>query len=377
MRPAILRTEGLAVKRGGHEVLNLPALSVTNGEFLSLIGPNGTGKSTLLLAMACLVKPFRGQMFFHDREIRNNQSVIDYRRHIAMVFQEPLLFDTTVYDNVASGLKIRGVVKKERQPIVEACLERFGIRHLADRSACKLSGGEAQRTSLARAFATRPEIIFLDEPFSALDPPTREGLMADLDSILKETKTTALMATHDQAEALRLSDRIAVMNEGRIVQIGCASEVMNHPANEFVASFVGVETILDGTVTEYHRGTIVINVAGREIEAVGDVLPDVGVTCCIRPEHITLARETAARLTSARNTIPGTITSIQNMGLLYKVHLNCGFELVAYITSSSLEELALNVGDCIVATFKATAVHVIRTHPQVFSSDSRNPQEFT
>ncbi len=256
-------------------------------------------------------------------------------------------------------------------------MERFGIRHLADRSACKLSGGEAQRTSLARAFATRPEIIFLDEPFSALDPPTREGLMADLDSILKETKTTALMATHDQAEALRLSDRIAVMNEGRIVQIGCASEVMNHPLNEFVASFVGVETILKGTVTAYHRGMIVINVAGQEIEAVGDVLPDVGVTCCIRPEHITLTRETAGRVTSARNTIPGTITSIQNTGLLYKVHLNCGFELVAYITSTSLEELALNVGDCIVAIFKATAVHVIRTHSQVFSSDSGNPREFT
>lgn len=361
MRPAILRTEALAVKRGGYEVLNIPALSVEAGEFLSLIGPNGTGKSSLLLALSCLLKPYRGHLFFHDREIRDNRTVIDYRRHIAMVFQEPLLFDTTVFDNVASGLKIRGLSRKERQPLVEECLERFGISHLAARSARKLSGGEAQRTSLARAFATKPEIIFLDEPFSALDPPTREGLIIDLDRILQEMKTTALMATHDQAEALRLSDRIAVMNEGKIIQIGTPAQVMNHPVDEFVASFIGVETILNGTVVENQGGTIVVDIAGRFIEAVGDLRPGIRVTCCIRPEHVTLSRETTPRGTSARNAIPGKIVGMHAMGLFYKIHLDCGFCLVAYVTRSSLEELCLKAGEDITASFKATAVHLIRT----------------
>ncbi|HOO41657.1 MAG TPA: ABC transporter ATP-binding protein [Syntrophales bacterium] len=360
MNPVILELRNIQIKRGGMLVIDLPALSIETGEFLSLIGPNGTGKSTLLLALSCLLKPVRGSLLFHGREVRDNQAVIDYRRHIAMVFQEPLLFDTTVFDNVASGLKIRGISKKERTPLVEEYLERFGISHLAQRSARKLSGGEAQRTSLARAFATKPEVIFLDEPFSSLDPPTREGLINDLDLILKETRTTALMATHDQSEALRLSERIAVMKEGKIIQIGTPTQVMNHPADEFVASFVGVETILSGTVKENREGIIVVDIGGHTFEALGELRPGTGVTCCIRPEHITLARFPADSGSSARNALTGKIENIQPMGLFYKIQLDCGFYLVAYITRTSLEELSLKTGDQVIATFKATAVHVIR-----------------
>ena len=137
-----------------------------------------------------------------------------------MVFQEPLLFDTTVFENVASGLRIRGMKGPQIREIVNENLERFGILHLFHRSARKISGGEAQRVALARAFATRPEVLLLDEPFASLDPPTRESLLVDLESILRETKTTTLLATHDRMEALRLSDRIAVMNMGRILAGG-------------------------------------------------------------------------------------------------------------------------------------------------------------
>jgi len=361
MNRGILELRDIQIKRGGMQIIDLPSLSIEAGEFLSLIGPNGTGKSTLLLALSCLLKPARGHLLFHGREIRNNQSVIDYRRHVAMVFQEPLLFDTTVFDNVASGLKIRGITQKERSPLVEEYLERFGISHLAQRSARKLSGGEAQRTSLARAFATRPEVIFLDEPFSSLDPPTKEGLINDLDRILKETKTTALMATHDQSEALRLSERIAVMKEGKIIQIGTPAQVMNHPADEFVASFVGVETILNGTVKENREGTIVLDIGGHAIEAVGEFRPGTGVTCCIRPEHITLSRFSTDTGSSARNAVTGKIGAIRSMGLFYKIQLDCGFDLVAYITRTSLEELCLKKDDEVIALFKATAVHIIRT----------------
>jgi len=277
-----------------------------------------------------------------------------------MVFQEPLLFDSTVFENVASGLKIRGMRHDEMKQIVADCLERFGIGHLVQRSARKLSGGEAQRTSLARAFATKPEIVFLDEPFSSLDPPTRESLMGDLERILRETGTTTIMATHDQVEALRLSDRIAVMNQGKIAQIGTPEQVMNQPVDEFVASFVGMETVFSGHVTKTYDGTFITSVSGREIEAVGAVKPGEKVVCFIRPENVTLSTGASDERSSARNMFRGTIVKIIPMGLFHKVQLDCGFPLVAYVTHQSLENLSLKESASVFASFKATAVHVIR-----------------
>jgi tungstate transport system ATP-binding protein len=196
--PILLSVQDLDVRRGGVTVLDIPTLTLLSGQVLALIGPNGTGKSTLLLTLACLLKPRQGRIIFRDREIDVQHGDFNYRRRIAMVFQEPLLFDATVFDNVAAGLKLRGIGRAEIDRDVPVYLELFGIGHLAKRSARKLSGGEAQRTSLARAFVTKPEIVFLDEPFSSLDPPTREGLTGDLERILRETHTTAVMATHDQ-----------------------------------------------------------------------------------------------------------------------------------------------------------------------------------
>jgi tungstate transport system ATP-binding protein len=277
-----------------------------------------------------------------------------------MVFQEPLLFDTTVFENVASGLKIRGMGQDEIRRVVEEYLERFGISHLINRSARKLSGGEAQRTSLARAFAIKPEIIFLDEPFSSLDPPTRESLIEDLQRILRVTHTTAVMATHDQMEALRLADHIAVMNQGKIAQIGSPSEVMNNPVDEFVASFVGMETVFTGSVKKLYDSTFVVSVSGRDVEAVGTVAVGETVVCFIRPENVTLSIGMSGEATSARNVFPGKIIKVTPMGLFHKVHMDCGFPLVAYITHLSFENLSLREGGDIIASFKATAVHVIR-----------------
>ena len=353
----LLQVKDLLVRRGGVTVLDIGALDVLSGQVLALIGPNGAGKSTLLLTLAGLLKPAQGRLLFRGEPIGNGG--FDYRRHIAMVFQEPLLFDTTVFENVATGLKIRGVGRAEIGRMVPEYLERFGVGHLAKRSARKLSGGEAQRTSLARAFVTKPEIVFLDEPFSALDPPTRDALTGDLEQILCETHTTAVASTHDQTEALRLADRIAVVNGGRIAQIGPVAEVMNRPANEFVASFVGVETVLPGRVVETSDGVFVAAVEGGEIQAVGHVRTGDGVLCCIRPEHVTLSTNTPFSASSARNVFSGTIRKITPLGLFLRVHLNCGFDLVAYVTRQSLETLSLDEGKSVIASFKATAVHVI------------------
>jgi tungstate transport system ATP-binding protein len=248
--PPVLEATNIFVKKRGVLVLDIPHFSIEHGKHLSLIGPNGAGKSTLLLTLSNLLKlqqgniagnDEKGEIYFKGKKIDLSYTTsIAYRRSISMVFHEPILFDTTVFNNVASGLKIRGIKPFEIQQTVNEYLERFGISHLSNRSARKLSGGEAKRTSLARAFATKPEVLFLDEPFLSLDLPTRELLIEDLEKNLKEIGTTTIMATHDQMEVFRLSDYVAVMDHGKIIQSGFTEEVVNNPANKFVASFMGI-----------------------------------------------------------------------------------------------------------------------------------------
>jgi tungstate transport system ATP-binding protein len=351
----ILEVTGLVVKRGGVGVLDIPSFSLKSGTRLALIGPNGAGKSTLLLTLAGLIKPWGGSILFQGRTLTD---LFAYRKRIACVFQEPLLLDTTVRSNIAAGLNFRHKRAEDIDQRVRRSAERFGILHLLDRSARKISGGEAQRTSLARAFALEPEIVFLDEPFASLDPPTREGLIEDLHRILKETSTTAVLSTHDQEEALRLADEMAIMNAGGIVQVGRPEEVMNHPADEFVAGFVGTETVIPGTVTASRQGTLSIDIGCREIEAVGDAPPGTKVLLCIRPENVTLATDDG-RATSARNVFPATVVRIIPRGFYYKVELDGGCPLTAYVTRQSIEDLDLIEGLSVITSFKATAVHII------------------
>jgi len=232
----LLRINNLKIRRGGVQVLDLPHFSISNEEKVAVIGPNGAGKSSLLLGVACLIERERGRIIFQGSEV-TRQHETAYRRTIAMVFQEPLLFDTTVLDNVAEGLRIRGQGRSEARERAMESLELLKVRHLADRSAHKLSGGEAQRVSLAGAFAVKPKLILMDEPFSSLDLPTRIVLAEDLGRILHESGTAALIATHDRIEALKVVDRLIVMDRGVIVQEGTPKEVMEQPVNAFVAAF--------------------------------------------------------------------------------------------------------------------------------------------
>jgi tungstate transport system ATP-binding protein len=359
MSAPILEVRDLEVRRGSVRVLNIPAFSLQPGSVTALIGPNGSGKSTLLQTLASLIEPANGAISFHGNPLRTRQERYRYRQQVTLVFQEPLLFDATVRSNLAAGLKLHHIPRDQRDQRVTDAAARFGIAHLLERSARKLSGGEAQRTSLARAFALGPEILFLDEPFSALDPPTREALIEDLAGVLRETRTTAVLATHDQVEAMRLADALAVMHQGRIAQTGSVAEVINHPADEFVAAFVGMETVLDGTVSACSRGVFTATLAGIQVEAVGEQPLGNPVRIGVRPENVTLSlfQETC---TSALNHFPGTITRILPKGPYYKIELDCGFFLAAFVTARSLEELKLHENGRVVASFKATAVHVLR-----------------
>lgn len=356
----ILTIQNFIVERNGTRVLEIPDFSLSAGETLAIIGPNGAGKTTFFLALARLLAPVQGTLLFKEQDVLRPELTISYRRRLAMVFQDPLLLNTTVFRNVAAGLKIRRLPKQEIARRVAKYTDMMHIGHLLDRSARSLSGGEAQRTNLARAFATEPEIIFLDEPFANLDAPSRDTLIEDLQLILGETGTTALIATHDRLEALRLADRLAVLHEGRIVQIGSCQEVMNHPVNELVASFVGIETVFPGIVQKASGGAFVVDVAGQKIEGIGKVAVGETVLCCVRPENIIISRQATGPETSVRNNLPARITKIIPQGPFFKLLLDGGFFLTAYVTPQSLENLSLQEGKHVNLSFKATAVHAIR-----------------
>jgi tungstate transport system ATP-binding protein len=231
---AVLDGRELAVLRGERVVATADRIAIDRGETLAVLGPNGSGKTSLLLALATLL-PVRGELLHNGRRIEN---AVAYRRRCAVVFQRPLLLDRSVLDNAGLGLELRGVATAERKQRAQTALERFGVGALAKRPAVALSGGEAQRVSLARAFAVSPEILFLDEPFSALDPPTREALVADLARVLIDDGVTTVLVTHDREEAQALADRVAIVIDGRVRQVDRTDTVFGAPADAKVAHFL-------------------------------------------------------------------------------------------------------------------------------------------
>jgi len=238
---ALVEIRDLLVRRGDYPALQLDQLAIEDGEVLSIVGPNGAGKSTLLLTLARLLKPERGEILFNGQQASAEHETV-YRRRIALVMQDPLPFDMSVFENVASGLKFRGIPKEEIRYKVPLWLERLGVGHLSKRRAGQLSGGDAQRVSLARALVLEPRLLLLDEPFSALDPPTRSRLLEDLGSLLDQTATTTVFVTHDLGESAQLSARMAIIIGNRLRQVGGPSEVFGSPADEEVAQFLNHKT---------------------------------------------------------------------------------------------------------------------------------------
>jgi ABC-type spermidine/putrescine transport systems, ATPase components len=227
----------LLIQRNGLDALRIDSLDIQRGETLTVVGPNGAGKSTLLLALARLLRPSGGDIIYDGKSLKQWDE-LEYRRKISFVFQAPLLMDMTVEQNVALGLKFRGTPKEEARERAGKWMKQLGVESLSKRRAGQLSGGEAQRVSLARAFVLDPELLLLDEPFSALDPPTRAKLIEDLSSLLKEDHRTAVFVTHNLNEATKLSHRIAVIVGGMLRQVGPARQIKAKPADEAVAAFL-------------------------------------------------------------------------------------------------------------------------------------------
>ena len=233
----MIEIRNLLIQRNKRDVLRVDALDIKRGETLAIVGPNGAGKSTLLLALAHLLPTARGEIAFNGKPLKQWDE-LEYRRKISFVFQSPLLLDMTVEQNIALGLKFRGVSKDETHERVGRRIKQLGIESLSKRRASQLSGGEAQRVSLARAFVLEPELLLLDEPFAALDPPTRKKLIDDLSALLAEDQRMAVFVTHNLNEAAQFSQRIAVIVDGVVRQVGTAKQIKSKPADETVKAFL-------------------------------------------------------------------------------------------------------------------------------------------
>ena len=233
----MIQIRDLLIQRNGRDALRVDALDIARGETLAVVGPNGAGKSTLLLALAYLLRPARGAIRFEGR-LLTDWDELEYRRKLAFVFQDPLLMDMSVEDNVALGLKFRGMAMEEIRPRVMRWMTSMGVDSLAPRRAGQLSGGEAQRVSLARAFVLDPELLLMDEPFSAVDPQTRSQLLEDLSSLLAQNHRTTIIVTHNLKEAAQMGNRVAVIIGGTLKQVGTPKQIKAHPADESVRAFL-------------------------------------------------------------------------------------------------------------------------------------------
>jgi len=253
----------LTKRYGEIYALDAVDLNIESGEFLTLLGPSGSGKTTLLMAIAGFNRPDSGSIRFGDEEMILTPP---HKREVGMVFQSYALFPhMSVAENIAFPLKLRGVTKQERMQRVNEALETVQLTDLGHREIDQLSGGQRQRVALARAFVFRPQILLMDEPLSALDKKLRERMQIELKQLHRQLGVTTVYVTHDQREALTMSDRIAVINEGRLVQVDQPEEIYNKPRTAFVADFIGESTMLslrkqrDGSLT--YNNTLIANIS--------------------------------------------------------------------------------------------------------------------
>jgi tungstate transport system ATP-binding protein len=350
--------EGLrrAYRRSGF-ALDVDRIEVPAGEILALLGPSGSGKSTLMHILGLLEHPDSGHVLLGGRKVAPGDSAA--RLAMAAVFQRPYLFKGTVAANVGYGLSLRGIRGAQRAERVSAALERVGLAGLENRGVGSLSGGEAQRISLARALVLEPQVLLLDEPLANLDALLRRRLTREFASILRSSGTTAVWVTHDTDEALTAADRIGVMNRGRLVAYGLAHEVSTLPTDEWTAGFLGLEAPQRGIVADSRDGLIAIDAGGpKRVFAAGSATPGQRVVFAVRPEDVLLFESGAGLgVASARNRLEAVVVSCERRGATDHVVLDAdGVALAASVSRVSSAELSLAPGTRVLVVFKATAV---------------------
>ena len=328
------------------------AFDVRPGELVAVLGPNGAGKSTLLRSIAGLQPIEHGRIAVDGVVLDDgaDRFVESEHRPVGVVFQQYLLFEhLSVLENVAFGLRARGVPKADARERARAWLDRLGLEQHASARPRALSGGQSQRTALARALATDPRVLLLDEPLAALDVGTRAAVRRDLRQHLSSFDGVRVLVTHDPVDAWALADRVVIVEQGRVVQQGTLAEVTARPRSRYVADLVGVNLV----VGDVRDGVLHTSGGAAVVIADADAGPSLAV---IRPHSVALTREPPA--SSARNVWPGTIVDLDRLGERVRVVLDGPLPLTAEVTVAAMEALQLRPGDTVHAAVKATDIEV-------------------
>ena len=323
MAKELIRLVGCTMEFDGETILNSIDLSINDKEFLTLLGPSGCGKTTTLRIIGCFLKPTSGDVFFDGKRIND---IPPYERQVNTVFQRYALFPhLDVYENIAFGLRTQKLPEREIDERVTEMLEVVSLKGFEDRKVTALSGGQQQRVAIARALVNRPKVLLLDEPLGALDMRLRKDMQQELKRIQQQMEITFIYVTHDQEEALAMSDTVVVMNEGIIQQIGTPEDIYNEPRNAFVADFIGESNILDGIMREDY----VVETFGRRFTCLDKGFgKDEAVDVVVRPEDIDIVPVSEGMLT-------GTVTSITFKGMQYDVIVDFkGFKWLIQTTDS-------------------------------------------
>ena len=343
MKNTIITLKDITVSYDGEQVLNGFNLEIHDGEFVTLLGPSGCGKTTALRTIAGFIRPDRGDVFFYEKNITN---LPPHKREVNTIFQKYALFPhLNVYENIAFGMRLKGRSEKEIKQTVHEMLAKVNLTGYSHRGIGQLSGGQQQRVAIARALANEPKVLLLDEPLGALDLKLRKDMQAELKKLQQETGITFIFVTHDQEEALSMSDTVVVMDGGVIQQIGTPTDIYNEPRNAFVADFIGESNILDGVMLEDYS----VKFAGHVFRCLDSGFGrNTPVDVVIRPEDIRVVEPDSTLIT-------GDVTAVTFKGVHYEIIVDvAGFKWMIQSTECR------HVGDRIGLSLTPNDIHVMK-----------------
>ena len=335
-------------------VVNSVNLQIHEGEILALLGPNGSGKSTILKILAFIENPTSGEVIFQSNKV-NYKNTEKERMQSTLVFQKTTVFSTSVYNNIAYGLKVRKVPQSTRDEEIKRALKLVKLEGFEKRNAKKLSGGEQQRVAIARALVLKTKLLLLDEPTANLDPKNAGILEEVIDRVNRENKVTIVMATHNMFQAKTFPHRIALMDEGKISEVGEPAEVFSKLSRN-LASFAAIDNTFVGEAKITSKGTTIINLGNNVQVEVADQ-KEGKVSIFVNPQDIILCQQ--AVKSSARNVLEGKIAEIIDLDSLVKLKVDVGKVFLVQITKRSFNELALNIGADVCIVFKASSVQIL------------------
>ena len=339
---------------GDKTVVDNVSLQIQQGEILALLGPNGSGKTTILKILAFLENTSGGEVKLEGETITSKKEE-NARLKTTLVFQKTILFDTSVYNNIAYGLKIRKVSKEELDKSVRRALKLVRLEGFESRPARKLSGGEQQRVAIARALVLESKLLLLDEPTANLDPKNAEIIEEVIDAANRQSKLTIVMATHNMFQAKTLPHRIALMNEGKITEIGEPTEIFGKLSKN-IASFAALRNTFRGTASLTEEGSTIVDIGnGVKIEITSQRQGETSIF--INPQDIILSEKPIE--SSARNVFKAIITEVTDTGSLVKLRVDAGKPFTVQITKRSFNEMGLNLGHEVFIVFKASSVQVL------------------